>query len=166
MATKSIGSNVLGIVIAIALVFAGGMFYAGMKYGESKSPSTPNFALPGRGGAYSRRGGGTTAAGGSFATGNVISRDSQSITVKMPDGSSKIVYFSGSTQVGKFDNGSASDLQTGQQVMVNGTSNPDGSIAAQSIEIRPAGSPASLGGGGRGAGGGQGGNQGSQQSGG
>ncbi len=160
MATKSIGSNVLVIVIAIALVFAGGMFFAGMKYGESKNSSSSNspLALAGRGGNFIRRGSGTTAGGGGFATGSIISKDSQSITVKMPDGSSKTAYFSGSTQVGKFDSGSTSDLATGQRVMVSGTANPDGSIAAKNIEIQPAGSPA-LFGGGRGAGGGQGGGQ-------
>ncbi len=142
MATKSISNNVLGIVIAIALVFGGGMFFAGMKYGESKNPSSTGAGqFAGRSGAFFRRGGGTTGSGGSFANGSVISKDSQSVTVKTQNGSSKIVYFSGSTQVGKFDTGSASDLKTGDQVMVNGTSNPDGSIAAQDIEIRPAGSP-------------------------
>jgi hypothetical protein len=34
--------------------------------------------------------------------------------------------------------GSISDLNMGQKVMVNGKTNPDGSIAAQNIQIRPA----------------------------
>jgi hypothetical protein len=56
----------------------------------------------------------------------------------MQDGSSKIVYFSDSTMIGKSTQGAASDLNTGEQVMANGTSNPDGSITAQNIQIRPA----------------------------
>jgi hypothetical protein len=82
-------------------------------------------------------GGGANETNGGFATGQITAQDSTSITLKMRDGSTKIVFFSPSTSVGKSVSGAASDLAVGQNVMVNGTNNSDGSIAAQNIQIRP-----------------------------
>jgi hypothetical protein len=81
--------------------------------------------------------GGRVGAG--FVTGQIISADSQSITVKQQDGSTKVVYFSGSTTIDKTVTGVATDLLVGQEVTTNGTANSDGSIAAQTIQLRPAG---------------------------
>lgn len=75
---------------------------------------------------------------GSFTVGQIIAKDDKSITIKSNDGSSKIVFFSDSTTIGKTTQGSATDLNNEENVMVNGQANPDGSITAQSIQIRPA----------------------------
>ena len=71
-------------------------------------------------------------------SGEIIAQDSQCLTLKLQDNGSKIVFFSTSTQISKFDQGALSDLAIGKTVMVNGKENSDGAISAQTIQIRPA----------------------------
>lgn len=106
------------------------------------------------------RGGRFGGAGGDFTLGEIIAKDEQRITVKLsnprlPDGQarqpggqapetasaagSKIIFYSAATEIGKFTSGAPSDLEVGKTVTVSGTANTDGSITAQSIQIRPAG---------------------------
>jgi hypothetical protein len=135
---------------SIIIIVAGGMFYAGMKYSDSKVVAARMTLRgngdrmdvgPAGGGTRGQRGGvqgGSNSANGEgFSGGQVVAKDDTSITIKTRDGGSKIVYYSGATSVGKTVSGSASELNVGQDVMVSGKSNPDGSIAAKDIQIRP-----------------------------
>jgi len=79
-------------------------------------------------------GGGRGAFGGGVF-GSIISADSNSITVKTTDGSTRIVLFSGSTTISKFASATTSDLTNGQNVLVTGTSNSDGTVTASRIEV-------------------------------
>jgi len=121
-------------------------FYGGMKLGESKNGQANvlqggNFAQ--LGGQPGQTGGNTTlqkhtgAQGINFINGEILSVDDKSITVKLPDGGSKIVFFSETTKIVKSTDTQAADLTTGTNVMVNGTTNTDGSISATNIQIRP-----------------------------
>ncbi len=137
--------KLLPVIIAV-LIIGGGAFYGGMKYGQS---TRPNFALQNLGGQQSSMVGGARLrqgfGGQGFISGEIISKDDpakdgagKSITVKLPEGSSKIIFYSGSTEISKSVSGISNDLETGKTVVVNGTANSDGSITAQSIQIRPA----------------------------
>lgn len=124
------------IPIIITAIVAGGIaFYGGMQYG--KGSATPGADMFQRGNRTGLRAGGGMRDGGGFIGGEILTKDDKSITVKMRDGSSKFVFFSTSTQVLKSSGGTPSDLTVGEQVTANGTVNADGSVVAQSIQIRP-----------------------------
>ncbi len=131
------------LMIIVAGVLAGGSFYGGMKYGKNKTTQGINqerqqrFQQMGASAAGAMAGRSGNQAGNNFVTGEIISKDDKSITVKLRDGGSKIIFFSDTTEVDKFTTGSSSDLETGKTVMITGKTNQDGSITAQSIELRP-----------------------------
>ena len=141
--------KILPVVIVLGIVaVGGGAFYGGMKYGQSKnslsfqdfqnlSPEQRQQSFQANTGGNSQRGAGR-GTGQNFLAGEVINKDEKSLTIKMPDGSSKIVFYSDSTEIGKFVNGTSSDLEAGKTITVNGKANQDGSITAQSIQLRPA----------------------------
>lgn len=79
--------------------------------------------------------GGAGAPGFRPIVGQILSQDSTSITVKLPDGSSKIVMFSDTTPINKTALGSKTDLTTGTGVRIIGTTNSDGSVTAQDIQL-------------------------------
>jgi hypothetical protein len=123
--------------LIIALVIGGVAGY----YSGSKSARGPAAAgLGGQNGArnFNRLAGGLGQGG--LTVGEIISADGQSVTLKLRDAGSKIIFFSSSTAITKTTPGSVSDLQPSQQITVTGSTNQDGSVTAQSIQIRPASS--------------------------
>lgn len=135
--------------IIVVLAMGAGSFYGGTLYGRSS-------ADPARAGAFVNLdagqrqarlqqfggqlpgGPGLRANGTSAVNGEVLSSDGGSLTIKLRDGGSKIVLTSSSTQVVKAEASSLADVAAGEQVMVFGSANGDGSITAQSIQVRPA----------------------------
>lgn len=132
------------------LVIGGGSFYAGMQYAQSKKTvGNANFANLSQadrqqrfsqmgGGQGGGRMGGSAQAGAGFINGEIIAKDDKSVTIKLGDGGSKIVFYSASTQVQKMADMPINDLVIGQQVVASGTVNSDGSVTAKTIQLRPA----------------------------
>jgi len=135
------------VSIVVCLVIAGASFFVGMRYGQSKI-SDPSFAnkqgsfgqngfnqnVGGRPGQGMRNGAGNN---GGIVSGEIISKDDKSMTIKLRDGGSKIVLLSPVSKVEKTVDGTIADVAIGKSVMVTGTANPDGSVSATSIQMRP-----------------------------
>lgn len=150
--------KILPIIILVVVVVGAGSFYGGMVYGKGVNSGFGGRNLNSQQFTASMAGAGQRAgsamagrAGGGFISGQVISQDSQSITVSVPaqqnpsggqntagqTGGSKIVFLSSSTQIIKTVEGSTNDISVGSNLTITGTANSDGSITAQSIQIRP-----------------------------
>ena len=120
-------------VAMLVLMVGGGGFWTGMKYQQRKQPST-DFQFRGAAGRQNLPGA-QTRAGAEVVRGEIIAQDETSITVKLPDESSKLVLISEKTTINKATEGSVADLETGEQVMVFGQVNSDGSISATNIQL-------------------------------
>ena len=139
-------NKVIVMIIGAAVVVGGGSFFAGMKYGgrgmlqgnfSNLSAEERQARFDQLGGAAGARGMMRIGASGGVSAGEIFSKDDTGITIKMRDGGSKIVFLSASASVMKSVLGSLADLKTGEFVTVTGTSNSDGSITAESVQIRP-----------------------------
>ncbi len=129
----------LPIFIAIIIIVAAGSFFGGLKYGQSKRPNNffgPNGFRQVVGDGNQNRIGMNNRNVVNFVNGEIISQDEKSLTVKANDGGSKIIFLSDTTQVMKFTTSTAADLKTGDNIMVNGSANADGSLNAESIQVR------------------------------
>jgi hypothetical protein len=126
------------IVVVITAGLIGAAFYGGMMYQRSTVPQRgAGFAAgTGRPGTAGRT---SFTMGAGAVAGSILSKDASSITVKMQDGSTKIVLTNASTSVLKTSTGSLADLSVGTNVTAVGTPNSDGSVTAVSVSIRPLG---------------------------
>jgi len=112
--------------IIIGLILIGGSFYTGTKYNPGTIPTmSRNFNR------------GNSSSGNGFTAGEIIAKDNKSITIRLRENGSRIVFLTSATPVTKSVNGSVSDLIAGEQVSITGTPNQDGSLSAESIQIRP-----------------------------
>jgi hypothetical protein len=142
--------KILPVIIAVVVV---GLlsFYGGMKLGESKNLQANllqngNFGQIGQMGEPSQNG--TTGLAtnqqkrigqqGNMLNGEILNMDDKSITVKLSDSGSKIVFYSDSTKIVKSTDASVSELTQGTNVIINGSTNSDGSVTATNIQIRTA----------------------------
>lgn len=76
-------------------------------------------------------------AGFRQTVGEITSLDQDSVTVKLTDGSSKIVFLSDATTINQSVSATREDLQVGTSVAIRGNQNTDGSLICENIEINP-----------------------------
>jgi hypothetical protein len=134
--TKNIITCIVIIVIAVAAFF-GGVFYQ-----KSQKTSTSAQFAQNRAGRFgqnfaNRRGVNNRGGFGGAVVGDVVSVDANSLTIKLQDGSSKIVNLSNDTTYSKTDAGSKADLKTGMRIAAIGSTSSDGSITAQNVQLNP-----------------------------
>lgn len=128
---KNITKVIIGGLIIIAIAF-----YGGFKYGQSQRGSIGNQTDRfNRSGLMNQRSG-RVGVGGGMIVGEILSKDTTSLTLKLREGGSRIILISSSTEVQKMDKGSLVDLSVGKSVVVNGSTNSDGSLSATSIQLR------------------------------
>ncbi len=124
------------ITILLVIIVGGGAFFAGMQFQKSQRPGMMQFAN-GANGQFRMRFGNSQNGAVRPVRGQVVSADSNSLTVKMTDGSTKIVLVTGNTMLLKSTSAALSDIKTGDTVMVFGAANADGSVTAQNVQINP-----------------------------
>lgn len=126
------------IVVVVAVLVGSGGFFAGMKYQQSiRGGGTRQFGNTGRFTAGLNGGPGGNANRFRPVGGDIIASDANSITVKLPDGSSKIVLVSDKTTINKAGTATRDELKIGEKVAVYGTDNSDGSVTAQNVQLNP-----------------------------
>jgi hypothetical protein len=131
--------HMMAVVLIVAVASAGGGFFAGTKYQQSKRGQFfMQGGSPTQGRMGSPMGNGTGMRGGFRpVTGEVLKTDGTSMTVKLSDGSSKIILLTEKTEINTATKGTANDLVTGTKVAVFGSENTDGSVTAQNVQINP-----------------------------
>lgn len=126
---------VLVTVLALAAGFGGGYLFRNRQFQAARG----NFGTSGNfqrfTGNRNNGIGGMMGRGG--VVGSIISMDVKSITVKMNDGSTKIVLFSDSTTYRNTVDSAKTDLKVGSEVAVFGTANSDGSVTATQVQLNP-----------------------------
>ncbi|HAP37568.1 hypothetical protein A2574_03660 [Candidatus Shapirobacteria bacterium RIFOXYD1_FULL_38_32] len=136
-------NNLILTILVIAL-FTGIGFFVGTKYQQTKAISDFRQQIPGGGlmrGDVTGDGIQNKPRGIGQIIGEIISADEKSITVKMTDGSSKIILINDKTAINKATQGTVSDLKVGEKVAVFGVTNADGSVSGQNIQLNPTRNP-------------------------
>lgn len=142
-------SSTIVLAVAVGVVALAAGLFVGMSYGKGHpsvetamktvSNLTPEqmaqLGTSGGGFPGGAGGGGNGNARGGFTAGSIVSNDGSTITIKMNDGSTKFVLYSGSTTIRKSAEGTSADLVVGENVVVTGSANSDGSITATQIQL-------------------------------
>lgn len=131
-------NNLMTVILVVVFAVAG--FYGGTMY--QKNQTSTSVSINGFGqGASGRFAGGSGAVGrrggGGQTVGTVLTQDATSMTVKLADGSSKIVLLTKSTIFDKSAPATVSDLKVGDRVAVFGATNSDGSVNAVNVQLNP-----------------------------
>lgn len=135
------------LIIVGLVCFAGGAASGYYGRGLIRKQPTGNFANGGRptfngqqtpgknNGQF--RGNTVNSQQGRPIAGTIQTATNDNLTIKTPDGSSKIILLTSDTKFNKITSGTASDFPTGSQVIVMGKEGSDGSVTAATIQAAP-----------------------------
>lgn len=122
------------LIVGISVGFASGYFFKSYKQTQQFS----NFRNSGQRGSVGSLSGQKPMGSFGSTEGEVISMDDKSVTVKLPDGSTKIILYSSGTLYSNFLEAKKEDIKQGIKISVFGKSNSDGSLTADRIQLNPA----------------------------
>lgn len=128
------------IIILVAVILAGaGGFFASRSLSEKSGANIGSAFGDHQEGDFSGRFDSMRDMRGSSSPlfGEIISQGEGSFTIKLSDGSTRIIFISNSTQITKSIDGTLGDLEIAGQIFISGEENPDGSYTAKTIQIRP-----------------------------
>ena len=130
------------ITIVAVVIIAGAAFWGGMQYQKSRvsgfiQDGVSRQRINGQGEKPQGFTQGQGRQNFSSIRGDISGIDNNSVTIKLQDGSSKIVILSGNTTYTKAASFQKEDLKTGDTVMIMGVSNSDGSVTAENVQINP-----------------------------
>ncbi len=132
------------VSVALLVVGLGAGFFGGFEFKNYQNQKARSaFTTGGSNGAQRYMGTGRADSTngmmnrGGIVTGSILSMDDKSITVKLADGSTKIILFSGSTTYSNTVTAKVTDLKVGSEISTFGATNSDGSITATSVQINP-----------------------------
>lgn len=131
---------ILGVILLLVVGAIG--FGVGYKIGQTKNQFTSQirgngqFANGGTRGQVGNQAGGSMRGNRQIA-GEVIALDDKTMTIKMADGSSKIILLSSTMTISKSIDAPKTDLKVGSKVAVFGAQNTDGSQTATTVELDP-----------------------------
>lgn len=129
--------------ILLTLVGLGVGFFGGIEYKNYQQKKMVRNFTTGTGVQRFNRNGSVAGAetGGMMfrggLLGSILILDDSSMTVRLTDGSTKLVLFSDSTKYANNQTGVRGDLVQGLNVVVFGTPNSDGSVTATDIQLNP-----------------------------
>lgn len=126
---KTIIFSIIILIIAASSSFYGGMIYAQSKSRNNFQERFQQTGVPSNGEKVNN------FQNSGFVSGEIISKDNESITVKLKNGGSKIIFYSDSTEIKKMADALIEDIDIGKNVNINGDANQDGSIIAKLIQI-------------------------------
>lgn len=137
--------SVILLVVGLGVGFGGGYFFRNHQLIQARAGFV---GAAGANGGFQRFAGARGTGGGArwrAVQGSILSMDAGSITVKLADGSTKIVLLSGSTTYSNTTKAAQTDLKTGANVAIFGTPNSGGSVTATNVQLnsmmfRPPGS--------------------------
>lgn len=127
------------LTVGLLIGFAGGFYFKTYQQSKQRSnfmngnSNTQRFVPNG---SNRENGQGRVNFGGA-TEGDIISIDEKSITVKLLDGSTKIIFLGDTTNYSNISDSKKEDLKIGIKVAVFGSPNTDGSLTAQRIQLNP-----------------------------
>ena len=128
-------NNAVLVGIIAIIIGLGGGFFIGKSYQAGQASG--NLSQFQNGQRTANLTSGQARMGGRQTIGEIISQDDKSITVKLSDGSTKIILLSDKTSIVEATAASTTALAVGKTIGVFGTTNADGSVTAQNIQLNP-----------------------------